>query len=96
VPGLQGVSDPTAPFFPAPSLAFPDVSGTVEPEMCPKSRSMIRPAGAAALGPAEMPRNAQAATSPRRRVTVPVVAAPRGDRSTPLADNPGRCEASRS
>src|SRR5580765_8541313 len=41
VVGLQLVSAPMSPFLPAPSLALPDRSGTVGPEMFRKSRSMI-------------------------------------------------------
>jgi len=40
VVGLQLVSDPTGPFFPAPPFPFPDASGTVEPEMFAKLRLM--------------------------------------------------------
>jgi len=41
VVGLQLVSDPTGPFFPAPAFPLPDRSGTLGPEVCAKSRSMI-------------------------------------------------------
>ena len=76
--GLQAVSDPTAPFFPAPSFALPDPSGTVAPEMFPKSRSMIGPAAGGAPAAAGWDPDApggnhdhmHAATSPMPRLTL--------------------------
>src|SRR5690242_13189157 len=88
VPGLQLVSDPTAPFLPAPSLAFPDASGTVAPEMCATSRSTMGLGGATASAPADEPpaiaTHVQAAASTIPRLTLPsqVVALRGTDRTT--------------